>query len=141
MSGLHPHVAHVGHAAPAALLLLRLLRDERPGREEQGGHAGGILDGRAHDLRGVEDSGLEEILVDLRGGVEAMGVLAVLDPVDGLRSDHRDRILAIETEGCLWLTRLAGTNDQRPLAWRNCGHAVDQSRLAAIRRAGQDLPL
>src|SRR3954471_12698020 len=73
------HTAHAAGAARSAagrfLLLLRNLGDEGFGRQQQRGDRRGVLQRRADDLRGVDDAGLDEILVGVGQRVETFGVL------------------------------------------------------------------
>src|SRR5690606_35648329 len=74
---------HAAHAAAArhggrGRFLLRLLGDHGLGRDQQGGDGGRILQGRAHDLGGVDDALLEHVAVFAALGVEAEGVVVLL---------------------------------------------------------------
>src|SRR5260221_2063560 len=86
-----PHAAHATAAAVAAAavrLALRLgaLGHEGLGRQHERGHGGRVLQRRAHDLRGIDDARLDEVLVLLGRRVEAKGALAVLDLLDDDRA-------------------------------------------------------
>src|SRR5450432_2415889 len=87
--------------AAAARLLLGTLGDERLGRQHERGDRRRVLQRRAHDLRRVDDAGLDEVLVLLGRRVEAEGALAVLDLLDddravdaGVVRDLAQRLLA-----------------------------------------------
>src|SRR5208283_3873835 len=67
------------------ILLLRQLRDHALGREQEAGYRRRVLQGRARDLRLVDDAGLDEVLVLVGGDVEAVVALAC----GHLASDHR----------------------------------------------------
>ena len=63
--------------------LFGLVHDDGLGGEEQGGDRGGVLQRRPGHLDGVDDAGLEQVLVLAGGGVEALvGLLQVAHLVD-----------------------------------------------------------
>ena len=79
MSPIAAHATHATHAAahaahaaahaavavavPLVVLLLGDLGDEARGGQQQRGHAGGVLQGRADDLGRVDDAGLDQVAV------------------------------------------------------------------------------
>ena len=79
------HTAHAAHAGVAGghrgFGLLDVAEDALGG-EEHAGDAGGVLQGHAGHLGGVDDAALEEVLVLLGAGVVAVVALAVLHLVD-----------------------------------------------------------
>jgi len=74
-------VAGVATAA-GGLLVLRALRNKALGREHQARDGGCVLEGRTHDLDGVDDAHLEEVAVLVGRGVVAEVVFAFFDLVD-----------------------------------------------------------
>ena len=80
--------------ATALLLGLRNLGDQRVGREQQCRHAGGVLQGRADNLGGINDPGDDQIAI-----LPLVGVVAV---VAALHVPH-----AIDHHGTIH-TRIAG---------------------------------
>jgi len=60
---------HGIHGAPTGGDGLRDLRDDHVGGQERPGNGGGVFEGAAHDLGGVDDSGFEEVLVLVGGGI------------------------------------------------------------------------
>src|SRR2546428_5960060 len=91
------HPAATGHRR--SLVLLGQVRDERLGGEDHRRDAGRVLDGRAHDLRGVDDAGLRQVddlvLDDLVAPDIRLGLLL-------LAADRREHDRAV----------LAGIRDQ-----------------------------
>src|SRR5579862_8969724 len=73
------HVAHATATVSAArhrsFLLFRNLRDQGFGGQHQAGDGAGILQGGAHDLCRIEHASLDQILVLVGEGVEAVVVL------------------------------------------------------------------
>jgi len=59
-----PGAIDVGRVAPA-------LGDQRLGHQHEAGDRRGVLERHAHDLGGVDDPRLDQILVRLCGGVES----------------------------------------------------------------------
>src|SRR6218665_1653512 len=80
------HAAHTTHAAATAgghvLLLLGTLGHHRLGGEHQGGDRRRVLQRGAAHLGRVDHARGQQVLVDARGGVEAVGARALLDLVD-----------------------------------------------------------
>ena len=76
------HPAHVGHAPAGMTVLVRLVGDHGFGRQQQAGDRGGVLKRRPDNLGRIDDTCLHQVFVDLRGCVEAVGTLEVLDLVD-----------------------------------------------------------
>ena len=58
--------------AGASFFSSGISRDERLGGEQQRRDGRGVLQRRAHDLRGVDDAGLDQILVVVGERVEAL---------------------------------------------------------------------
>ena len=87
-------------AAGRFLLLLGDLGDQRFGRQQQRRDRRGVLQRAANDLRRIDDAGLDQILVDLGRGVEALvGVLLFLDLRDDDRAFLARRSCAIQRIG------------------------------------------
>src|SRR3712207_3564852 len=77
------HVAAVAvTGASSRLLLLRNVRDERLRRQDHRRDRGRVLEGRARDLRRVDDAAREEVAVLALEGVEALARLVVADALD-----------------------------------------------------------
>ena len=76
------HVAHVGHGWGGAWGLGDV-GDERLRGEDHGGDGGGVLEGAAGDLYGVDDAALDHVAVDVVHGVVAeLRVVALAHGVD-----------------------------------------------------------
>src|SRR5262245_44136773 len=67
----------VAAVALAAFFLFGLFGDQGVARQEQHGHARGVLQGSPRDLRGVDDAGLHKVFV-LVGGCVVAGVALLL---------------------------------------------------------------
>ena len=65
------------------VLVLGDLGDERLGREEEAGDGGGVLEGLADDLGGVDDALVSQVAVLQGGGVEAVARALDLGGDDG----------------------------------------------------------
>ena len=80
------HAAHVGSAAVAAaaatFLLLGKVGDHAVGREEETRDGSGVLESRARNLGGVDDTGLEEVAVLASADVVAVRAGRLLDVGD-----------------------------------------------------------
>src|SRR5581483_3725860 len=68
------YLVHIAHAAAVSrsrrsFLLFRNLRDQGFGSEHQAGNRTSVLQRGAHDLRWIEYSGLNQVLVLVREGV------------------------------------------------------------------------
>ena len=113
LSGVTNGLVHTAHAAHAKVAGGHRGLSTRPtpkhgfldvaedalGGEEHAGDAGGVLQGHAGHLGGVDDAGGEEVLVLFGAGVVAVVVLAVLDLVDndatlkaGVLDNHAQRL-------------------------------------------------
>jgi len=73
-------------AAAARLLVLRTLGDEALRREHEARDRGGVLEGCANDLHGVDDALTNQVSILIRRGVVAEVVFAFLDLVDDDRA-------------------------------------------------------
>src|SRR5205085_5110689 len=88
----HVHSSHSTHASatvPVMVMVivvvpfLRDFSDQGLGRQEQAGHAGGILQRAADDFRRVHDAGRNQVAVRVLVGVVAFVLpLELLDPGD-----------------------------------------------------------
>src|SRR3954469_10931230 len=67
-------------------LLLRLLGDESLGGQHEAGHGRGVLQSGPDHLGGVDDAGLDQVLVLLGGGIEPEATLRVLHLLDDDRA-------------------------------------------------------
>ena len=79
--GLHhaAHATHAGSGHSGGGVLLLLLGDDTLGGEEHTGDGGGVLEGYAGHLGGVDDTGCHEVFVGVGAGVVAEVGIALLD--------------------------------------------------------------
>ena len=76
---LHQYMPPPGIPAGPSPLLLGDLADDRLGRQQQRRDGRRVLQGGAHDLGGVDHAGLDQVLVRLGEGVEALLRLHLAD--------------------------------------------------------------
>ena len=83
-------------AACRSFLLFRDVGDDGFGGEEQARDRRSVLQGSARDLSGIDDAGLDQVLVDIRSGVVAeVGILRVVDLAD----DDRTFFASVRDDG------------------------------------------